>query len=166
MRAWAPDGRPPRPRGWLVAAAGLVALAVWIYFVSAESVKHPNGYIARHGWDVAKRGPWPVKHDEVRELGSVMAVEAFLAISILAARLRTSLALRAVLLGGGFFSILLLMGVGSMHASSPFPEHLTWLLLASLWLLLVAAVAAVAAVRARRRGHRAPLGPDEPEELR
>lgn len=163
--AWVSAQRPSRPRGWLLAAAGLVALAVWIYFVSAENVKHPNGYIARHGWDVAKQGPWPVKYEEVRELGSVMAVEAALAIWILAARLRASLARRALLLGGGFFSILLLMGVGGMHASSPFVEHLMWLLLASLWLLLVAAVAAVAAVRARRRARRAPLAPDEPEEL-
>lgn len=149
VRAPMPGDPLVRQRGWMVGVGGLLALMIGVAWWSVVAARVPNGYLARRGWDVAIDGVWPFPGEELRTWLVVMAVEGALAIWVLAARVKLSLAMRSLLLAVASFIILMGLLPLAMHASAPFPQHLGWLLFATGWLLLFALVQAIA-VRAQR----------------
>lgn len=154
VRAAMPGDPPPRPRGWTVAAGGLLLIMAYVAWWSVERSSVPNGYLARRGWDVAVDGPWRVPYDQLRTWLSAMGVEGALAIWVLSARWEVSLAWRCGWLAASALLVFLCMSPLLMHASAPFPQHLSWLGLAMLWMMAVAIIAAVATRVARARPRR------------
>lgn len=152
-----PGDVPSRPRYWALGAAGLLAIMAYIAWWSIEAASVPSGYLARHGWDVATNGPWPFPHEQVRTWFTTMAVEGALAIFVLSARWRMTLAARSLLLALGIFLILLFMAPFVMHSSAPFPQHLSWLVFAIGWLLSFGIGIAIFEKVARFRRDRRPF---------
>lgn len=144
VRAPMPGDPLPRPRGWMVGAAGLALVMAYVAWASVREASIPNGYLARHGWNVAVDGPWRFPHEQVRTWLSVMAVEGGLAMWVLAARWHVSLAMRSACLSAGAALLCLCMSPLLMHSSAPFPQHFWWLELAFLWMTVFAAGAGLA----------------------
>jgi hypothetical protein len=144
-----PGDAPTRPRGWLVGALGVIALMAFIARWSIEASGVPNGFIARRGWEVSIDGPWRFPHEQVRTWLTVMLVEGSLAVWVLAARLRVSLAARSGLLGVASAIALVALAPLAMHASAPFPQHVIWLALVTGWLFAFSLGAALAGHLAR-----------------
>lgn len=136
VRAPMPGDPLPRQRGWHIGVGGVLLLMLWTAWRSIEASGVPNGYLARRGWEVAVDGPWPFPHEQVRTWLSAMAIEGGLAIWILSARLRMTLAMRSALLAAASGVIFLAMMPLVMHSSAPFPQHLAWLFLVTGWFLV------------------------------
>lgn len=169
VRAPMPGDRLPRQRGWMVGAAGLIALMIYIGWRCIEVASVPYGDYARHrrGWDVAVDGPWPFPYEEVRYYLIRMGVEGAVAIWVLSLRWPVSLAVRSMSIWGVTCLLLFFQALFAMHASGPFAEHLAWLVFAAGWMLAFAVASAVCTrvarwLRARRARRAHPLPPLAP----
>jgi peptidoglycan/LPS O-acetylase OafA/YrhL len=124
---------PARGPGWSVGVLGLIALMAYVSRLTIIDGASPSGYLGAH-----LHGEWVYPADAIRFWLTVMLIEGAAACLWLRARLELALAVRALILAGLFFVVLLGLGVLSMHAGTPIPEHLLWLLLATCWLFLFA----------------------------
>lgn len=143
----------PRAPGWTVGAAGIVLVMAFIAFQTIIHAGHPNGYAGRH-WQPGV--PWPYPTDDVVTWLSIMASEGLMICLVLRSRMKGSLTARSLVLAVGMFMVMVLLAPLGMHASSPFTEHLGWMVLATAWLVVFAIGSGIAnVVRARLARERA-----------
>jgi hypothetical protein len=148
VRADMPVDRVPRGRGWAVAVLGMIILALGFGVAEVFDASHPSGYRGAH----MNPADWVYPTDEVRTWLIVIGCETLFACRILAARTRSSIGTRALMLGAAMFTGLWVMLPMAMHASSPPIDHLVFLFFASIFLGLFAVGSMVVHYLVRGRG--------------
>lgn len=123
----------PRAPGWWIAAAGTIAVMIFSAIRTLLDGRYPSGYYASRDPEL-----WTYPTEQITFWLSVTGAECLGLCLVLRARMAGSLLARCLLLAVLMFLTLFVLAPLGMHAGTPFPEHIGWVVLETGWLLVFA----------------------------
>ena len=147
-----PARKVPRGVGWRVGVIGLAILFALMVLMVCVAGTDPSRYERAH---MAPGEVWHYASSDVAVALICMAIELAIAIAVLSARWAFAIWWRTVIMIVVQLVAIVVIS-GTTHDSGPMEQHVLWLLLAAVFLLLFAIGAKIAAVIDERR----PKSPD------